>query len=89
MNAISLQVTYRKGKPFAAYIYVSRRPGEPSVRTEEVTPDILVDYASDGRPLGIEIVTPEAVPLEAIFEVFDKLGLARPAETELGPLPAA
>ncbi len=89
MNTISLQVTYRKGRPFAAYIYLSRRPGDKSVRTEEVTPDLLVDYAADGRPLGIEIVTPEAVPTEEILKVFDELGLGRPAEDELAPLRAA
>ena len=25
MKTVSLQITYRKGKPFAAYIYLSRR----------------------------------------------------------------
>ena len=89
MNTISLQVTYRKGRPFAAYIYLSRRPGDKSVRTEEITSDLLVDYAEDGRPLGIEIVTPEAVPTEEILSVFDRLGLGRPADDELAPLRAA
>ena len=89
MNAISLQVTYRKGRPFAAYIYLNRRPGDTSARTEQITEDLLVDYADDGRPLGIEIVTPEAVPTEEILRVFDKLGLGRPPEAELAPLRAA
>ena len=89
MSAISLQVTYRKGRPFAAYIYLSPRGGDKSVRTEEVTADLLVDYAADGRPLGIEIVTPEAVPTEAILKVFDDLGLGRPADDDLAPLRAA
>lgn len=89
MSTISLQVTYRKGRPFAAYIYLSRRPGDKSVRTEEVTPDLLIDYAEDGRPLGIEIVTPEAVPTEEILGVFDRLGLGRPPDDELAPLRAA
>jgi uncharacterized protein YuzE len=89
MNTISLQVTYRKGQPFAAYIYLDRRPGDATARTEEVTPDLLVDYGEDGRPLGIEVVTPEAVPMVEILKVFDRLGLSRPAETELAPLRAA
>ena len=89
MNVISLQVTYRKARPFAAYIYLDRRPGDTSARTEKVTADLLVDYAEDGRPLGIEIVTPEAVPMEEILRVFDKLGLGRPAQAELAPLRAA
>ena len=28
MKTVSLQITYRKGKPFAAYIYLSHRHGE-------------------------------------------------------------
>ncbi|CAN5744675.1 hypothetical protein BH23GEM5_BH23GEM5_28960 [soil metagenome] len=32
MNTISLPVTYRNGKPFAAYIYLARTPGEVSER---------------------------------------------------------
>lgn len=89
MTTISVQVTYRKGRPFAAYIHLGRRPGEKSARTEQVTSDLLVDYAEDGRPLGIEVITPEAVALEEILEVFDMLGLGRPPESELEPLQAA
>ena len=89
METISLQVTYRKGRPFAAYIYMHRRPGDKAARTEEVRPDLLVDYGEDGRVLGIEIVTPQAVAVEDVLEVFDTLGLARPAEAELAPLRAA
>jgi len=89
MSTISLQVTYRKGRPFAAYIYLASRAGDTSTRVEEITADLLVDYAADGRPLGIEIVTPEAVSTEAILEVFDELGLGRPAAEELAPLRAA
>jgi uncharacterized protein YuzE len=89
MTPISLQVTYRKGRPFAAYIYLTSRSGIKSVRTVEVTPDLLVDYAADGTPMGIEIVTPEAVSLDQIYGVFDELGLGRPEQAELAPLEAA
>ena len=49
MKTISLQVTYRKGRPFAAYIYLDRRPGEKSARTQEVTSDLLVDKRKTGE----------------------------------------
>ena len=48
MKTVSLQITYRKGKPFAAYIYLSNRCGQKSVRTEAITEDLLIDYAQDG-----------------------------------------
>ena len=55
MKTVSLQITYRKGKPFAAYIYLSHQHSQKSVRTEAVTEDLLIDYAQDGTPLGIEV----------------------------------
>jgi uncharacterized protein YuzE len=89
MNTISLPVTYRNGKPFAAYIYLARTPGQRSVRTREISPEILIDYAADGSPLGIEIVSPGYVAEEEITRAFAALGLAPPAAAELAPLRAA
>jgi hypothetical protein len=89
MKPISLQVTYRKGRPSAAYIYLDRRPGTKSARTAELSPDIVVDFAPDDQPIGLEIVDPESVTVENILAVFDQLGLARPDSSELAPLEAA
>jgi hypothetical protein len=58
-------------------------------RTEEVSPDLLVDYATDGSPLGLEILSPATVTIERVWAVFDQLGLDRPPASELSPLPAA
>ena len=71
MKTVSLQITYRKGKPFAAYIYLSRQNGQKSVRTEVISEDLLIDYAQDETPLGIEIVSPEMVSIDEIQAVFD------------------
>jgi uncharacterized protein YuzE len=89
MIPVSIQITYRRGRPFAAYIYLNRNPGERSARTEEVSSDLLVDYAADGRPIGIEVVTPEAVSLDQVYALFDRLGLGRPSAADLSPLEAA
>ena len=89
MITTSLQITYRRGKPFAAYIYLDRKPGIQSARTEEIASDLLIDYAKDGTPLGIEIVSPGSVSITEIQDVFDRLGLRRPALAELEPLQAA
>jgi len=89
MSTFSLQVTYRKGKPFSAYIYLVRSPGTRSVRTEQIGPELLIDYAADGSPIGIEIVSPGYVGLDEILTVFDRLGLERPDADELAPLRAA
>ncbi|CAN5299917.1 hypothetical protein BH20GEM2_BH20GEM2_15630 [soil metagenome] len=89
MSNVSLQVTYRKGKPFAAYIYLPRAPAQKSARTEEVTPELLIDYAADVSPLGIEIVSPGYVTEDEINRAFDILGIGRPTAAELAPLRAA
>jgi hypothetical protein len=39
--------------------------------TEEVSPDLLVDYAADGSPLGLEILSPATVTIERVWAVFD------------------
>ena len=89
MKTVSLQITYRKGKPFAAYIYLAHEPGQKSARTEAITEDLLIDYATDGAPIGIEIVSPDYVGLDEIQGVFDRLGIGRPDPVELEPLKAA
>jgi uncharacterized protein YuzE len=89
MSMYSLQVTYRRGEPFAAYVYLPHAPGTKSARTEEVSPEVLIDYAADGTPLGIEIVSPTHVSVEEINAAFDHLGLGRPEPADLLPLRAA
>ncbi|MGQ0814417.1 MAG: DUF2283 domain-containing protein [Gemmatimonadota bacterium] len=89
MSAFSLQITYRKGKPFAAYIYLARSPGMKSARTEQAGPELLIDYAADDSPLGIEIISPGFVTDDEINAVFDRLGLQRPSPADLAPLRAA
>ena len=89
MSLLSLQITYRNGEPFAAYIYLPRPPGTKVARTEQVHSELVVDYAPDGAPLGIEIVSPGAVSIAEINAVFDELGLHRPDPEELAPLKAA
>jgi hypothetical protein len=67
MTERSLQVTYRKGRAFAAYLHLSHPTGEKSAKTV-ASPDglLIVDYSSTGRPLGIEITAPQMVPLEKV-----------------------
>jgi hypothetical protein len=89
MRALSLQVTYRKGRPMAAYIYLPRQPGDKAKRTAEPIPGLLVDYAADGRPIGIEIRSPGHVTIEQVQQLFADLGLSPVTEAELAPLKAA
>ncbi|HEV8675936.1 MAG TPA: DUF2283 domain-containing protein [Methylomirabilota bacterium] len=90
MTERSLQVTYRRGRPFAAYLYLSRTTGERSSRSE-ASPDglLVVDYAADGRPIGLEITAPEAVTLDRVNVMLRQLGQPPLPEQDFRPLTAA
>jgi uncharacterized protein YuzE len=85
MSTFTVQVTYRHGKPLAAYIYLSGRKGRKSVRTEEFRPNLFIDYAKDGKPLGIEVLSLQPAS-DDLYAVFDHLGLNRPDPRELQPI---
>jgi uncharacterized protein YuzE len=84
-----LEVTFRKGKPLAAYLYLPRSVGAKSDRTEEAFPGVLVDFSANGKPIGLEIITPTSVTVSQINVVLTKLGLAAISPEELAPLQAA
>ena len=84
-----LEVTFRKGKPFAAYFYLPRNPGEKSVGTKKAGAGILIDYDKSGRPIGIEIIDPAKINLHVINEILSKLNLNLAQQKDLAPLMAA
>lgn len=90
MTERSLQVTYRKGRLFAAYLHLSHVTGEKSVRTV-ATPDglLVIDYNSTGQPVGVEITAPQAVSLERFNELLVSLGQQPLADHEFKPVKAA
>ena len=84
-----LEVTYRKGRPLAAYYYLPRQDGDKSVRTERVHGGFLVDFSSDGRPIGIEISSPSRFELLALNEALVSLGQEPVRAEDFSPLLAA
>lgn len=84
-----LEVTYRKGKVLAAYFYLPRKTGDTSHRTERVNGGFLVDYAADGRPIGIEISSPAKFRLIDLNRALERLGQPAVGETDVAPLVAA
>ena len=83
-----LEVTFRKGKPLAAYVYLPRHGKMKSAKTVEAAPGILVDYAGSGEPIGLEITAPAHVTVEQINAVLAPLGLSAMTPEELAPLRA-
>jgi hypothetical protein len=90
MTERSLQVTYRKGRPFAAYLWLAHETGEKAARTVPSSDGLLVvDYCTNGRPLGVEITAPLSVPLHRLNRLLAELGEAPLAEHDYSPVQAA
>ena len=88
----SLQITYRKGKPFAAYLHLPRATAEQEKNLKTIaTADglLVVDYGADRRAIGIEITAPRAVPLQRLNQLLADLREKPLAEEEYEPLRAA
>lgn len=84
-----LEVTYRKGQPLAAYFYLPRQPGDESVRTERKDGGLLIDFSSDGRPIGIEITSPSQFNLSVLNQALLQIGQPPAQAEDLDPLVAA
>jgi hypothetical protein len=84
-----LEVTYRNGKPLAAYLYLPRHSDDVSVRVEPHGPCFLVDWTADGRPIGIEMPSPSLVTVEGLNRVLSELHLDPVAPEEVAPVVAA
>jgi uncharacterized protein YuzE len=82
----SLQISFRRGKPFAAYLYLPRENSEGAATTEAFTDDLVVDYDENGRPIGIEIVSPGYVTTAEVKALLDHLKLDAALLAELTPV---
>lgn len=89
MKEAYLEVTYRKGRLLAAYLYLPRSKRRKSVRTRRVDPGLIIDFASNGDPLGIEITAPSQVSASKLNRVLRELGVPQLRPSELAPLRAA
>ncbi len=81
-----LEVTYRLGKPLAAYLYLPRKESAKSARVVQEQDGMLVDLGDDGRPIGIEILSPLKISLHSINEVLAKYALPLLDRVEVAPL---
>lgn len=84
-----LEVTYRHGRPFAAYYYLPRRPGQRCTRSARIQAGLIIDYASSGQPIGIEITAPAKLSATTLNRVLRKLGFQPVSRADLAPLRAA
>lgn len=88
MTRSYLEITYRGGKPFAAYLYLPREPGDRSARSQR-RGQFVVDFTDTNRPIGVEIASVHGVSADAVNELLTELHAATLSLTELAPLTAA
>lgn len=84
-----LEVTFRRGRPLAAYLYLPRASGAKVATTADAGRGLRVDYDRDGVPMGIEITAPRAVEIEHVNAVLAQLGHPELAPEEWAPAKAA
>ncbi len=84
-----LDISYRNGKPFAAYLFLTRRPDDRSARTERISEVLVIDYAVDGRAIGIEIIHPQVVTEADLNRALRHIGQSPLRSEDVAPLMAA
>jgi len=89
MNESYLEVTFRHGRPIAAYYYLPRRTRDKSYRTRRVEPGLVIDFTRAGKPIGIEILAPDKLTLAVFNRVLRELGFPPLKRADLAPLVAA
>jgi len=83
-----LEVTFRKGKPFAAYLYLPRARDAQVARTVDEGNGVHVDLDGNGTPMGIEITAPGVVTVAELNAILVKHGLSALEDKEWAPLAA-
>jgi hypothetical protein len=81
-----LDVTFERGTPLAAYLHLDPARGASPAHRVAVRPSVLVDYAADGSPIGLELTAPERTDVAAVNDVLRTLGVAPIGPAELAPL---
>ena len=89
MKESYLEVTFRRGKPFAAYLYLPRSAGAKSYRSSKADPGMIIDFDETGTAIGIEITAPAKVTATDLNRVLSEIGEPLLAEDDVAPLKAA
>jgi hypothetical protein len=83
-----LEVTFRNGKPLAAYLYLPRPPGAKAARTTDAGRGVKIDYDKRETAIGVEITSPAAITIDELIALLAGLGIDEVDRSELAPLAA-
>jgi hypothetical protein len=88
MTERCLQVTYRNGKAFSAYLHLAHETGERSVRTASSAGLLVVDYSRSGKAIGVDITAPLAVTPERLNRLLADLHESPLSANDYAPIRA-
>jgi len=80
MRESYLEVTFRRGRAFAAYLYLPRNTGGKSYRTSRAEPGMIIDFDKGGKAIGVELTAPTQVTAADINRVLSDIGAPPVAE---------
>ena len=83
-----LEVTFRNGKPLAAYLYLPRQGAVTVAATRDVGRGLKIDLDAAGTPIGVEITAPSLVRVADVNAALAQFGAAAIDPAELAPLAA-
>jgi hypothetical protein len=87
MTERTLQITYRKGRPFAGYLHLPHTADGERNRSVATSNGVLVvDYNTADEPIGIKITAPQNVSAELLNDVLSSLGQPALVDNEFAPL---
>lgn len=84
-----LEITYRNGRPLAAYLYLRRKTNAKSYQTKKISDGLVADFDDKENVIGLEIISPVTTTTDDINNALKHLELSPISEIELSPLMAA
>jgi uncharacterized protein YuzE len=70
-----LEITFRKGKPLAAYLYLPRPTGARAAHTVDAGQGVHIDLDDQGKPIGVEITAPTKVSADDLNAILARHGI--------------
>jgi len=83
-----LEVTFRNGKPLAAYLYLPRPGAGRVAATRDAGRGLKIDLDPAGTPIGVEITAPSLVSVADVNAALAQFGAGAIDPAELAPLAA-
>ncbi|MCB9932097.1 MAG: DUF2283 domain-containing protein [Planctomycetes bacterium] len=70
-----LQVTFRDGKFFAAYLYLAEPKGEHRPKTKRLSGSVLLDIDEQGNAVGVEILSRDGLDADTLNALLKPYGV--------------